>query len=52
MLMSRIGQKKTVLLSLIVTWSPRTILESNGFKEVCINAFPIPNKEKEINISI
>ena len=29
---------------------PRTILDSNGLIDTCINVFPMPNKEKEINI--
>ena len=67
--MSRIGQKKTVLLSLIVTFaslllpvfgdSYMLMLISfsllgigNALMQICINAFPMPRREKEISISI
>ena len=32
--------------------SPLMILLNSGFNDVCIRAFPIPNKENEQSISI
>ena len=36
---------------LLANLSPVIIFDKSGFREVCINAFPIPNREKDANIT-
>ena len=37
-------------VNVLASLSPEIMFEISGFRDVCIKAFPIPNKEKEISI--